>query len=198
MTAQEPEILIFEGERMYMPTTPDLNGKADCGFSLHTANHRGYVGVWEIIENKLYLNEVHNGFMPEKGPFFADWVSQELHVWKGNLLHYVHAGYGSTYEEDMFLSLDNGIVKCSVIESNVEKFKNRALQEVCDANSKENIRHLYGKYLDPLGSLSRLIEKSTDRKQEYVALQKDLEFDIKQRLIVLSEDPASGITLVYR
>lgn len=175
-----------------------VNGKADCGFSLHTANHRGYVGVWEIVESKLYLNEVHNGFMPEKGHFFADWVSQELHVWKGNLLHYVHSGYGLTYEEDIFLSIDNGILKHTVIESNVEKFKDRALQEVRDASSKENIRHLYEAYLDPHGSLSRLIEKSTDRKQEYAALQKDLEFDIKQRLIVLSEDPNSGIKLVYK
>jgi len=198
MTAQEPEILIFEGERMYMPTNPDLNGKADCGFGLSTANYRGYIGAWEIVDSKLYLNEVKNGFMKEKGPCFADWVSQELHVWKGNLLRYIHAGYGSTYEEDMFLSIENGILKCTVIESNVEKFKASALQEVRDASSKDNIRYLYGEYLDPQGSLSRLIERSTDRKQEYTDLQKDLEFDIKQRLLVLAEDPNSGISLVYK
>lgn len=197
MTAQDPEILIFEGERLYMPTLIDLNGTADCGFPSHTANNRGYVGIWEIVDSKLYLNEVENGRMKEKGSLFADWVSQELHVWKGNLLRYMHAGWGSIYEEDMFLSIDNGILKCAVIENNVEKFKAKALQEVRDA-PKDNIRYLYEQYLDPRGPLSRLIEKSTTRKQEYADLQKDLEFDIKQRLLILAEDPANGIKLQYK
>jgi hypothetical protein len=198
MTAQQAEILIIDGERMYMTSNPSLNGKAEGCMSFCTGNYRGYIGIWEIVDNKLYLNGVEEGFMKEKGPIFADWVSEELHVWKGNLLQYIHAGYSSMYEEDMFLSINSGILKHTVIESNVEKFKTRALQEVRDADSKQRIQYLYGEYLDPRGNLSRLIEKSTDRKQEYAALQNDIEFDIKQRLLVLAEDPNSGIKLVYK
>jgi hypothetical protein len=198
MTAQEPEVLIFDGERLDMTSNPSLNGKAEAGWSMKTSNYRGYVGVWEIVDNKLYLNKVDGGFMKEKGPFFADWVSQELHVWKGNELSYVHAGYGSMYEEDMFFDIEYGILKGTRTESNVEKFKDLAVHEVRDASSKTRMQYLYGLYLDPKGSLSRLIDKSTERKQEYTSLQKDLEFDFKQRLVALAEDPASGISLVYK
>jgi len=198
MTAQQPEIIIIDGEELEMTSNPSLHDKAEAGWSMDTSNYRGYVGEWEIVDNNLYLNRVVGGVMKGKGPFFADWVSQELHVWKGNLLHYVHAGYGSVYEEDMFLSIDNGILKCTVTESNVEKFKEQVFKEVRDAYSKENIAYLYRNYLAPNGELSRLIEKSKERKQEYIDFQKDLEFDVKQRLIVLSEDPSSGISLVYK
>ncbi|MCK9567858.1 hypothetical protein M0R72_02760 [Candidatus Pacearchaeota archaeon] len=198
MTAQQPEILIIDGEELEMVSNPSLHDKAEAGWSTKTSNYRGYVGEWEIVDNKLYLNRVVGGVMKGKGPFFADWVSQELHVWKGNLLNYVHAGYGSMYEEDMFLSINGGLLKSTVIESNVEKFKAQALREVQEANSKQRIQYLYGTYLDPRGSLSRLIEKSTDRKKEYTDLKNDLEFDFKQRLIILSEDPNSGIKLVYK
>jgi hypothetical protein len=198
MTAQEPEILIYEDEKLDMISNPSLNGKANPSHPFHTANYRGYVGEWEIVDNKLYLNRVVGGVMKGKGPFFADWVSQELHVWKGHELHYVHAGYGSMYEEDMFFDIDCGILKSTRIESNVEKFKELAAKEVREATSKIRMQYLYGAYLDPKGSLSRLISKSTERKQEYVSLQKDLEFDFKQRLTILAEDPASGISLVYK
>jgi hypothetical protein len=199
MTAQEPEILIYEGDRLEMISNPSLNEKAEAGWSMKTSNYRGYVGVWEIRDDKLYLNEVNGGFMRERGPFFADWVSQELHVWRGNLLHYVHAGYGSMYEEDAFFGIENGILKGIRSESNIEKFAERAGEEVRTANSKVRIQYLYGKYLDPKGDLSRLIEKSKNSKREfYASLQKDLEFDFKQKLIALSEDPNSGISLVYK
>ena len=198
MTAQETEILIFNGEQLDMTSNPDLNDNAEPSHPFHTANYRGYVGVWEIVDNKLYLNKVNGGFMRDKGPFFAEWVSQELHVWKGNLLNYVHTGYGSMYENDMFFDIDHGILKGTRVECNVEKFKDQAVKEIREASSKQRIQYLYGEYLDPRGSLSRLVEKSTDRKQEYTNFQKDLEFDFKQRLTILAEDPNSGISLKYK
>lgn len=199
MTAQQPEILILEGEELDMISNPSLNGKAERGFGLSTGTYRGYVGVWEIKDDKLYLNEVRGAFMAEKGPFFADWVSQELHVWRGNLLNYVHAGYGSMYEEDAFFGIENGILKGIRSESNIEKFADNASQEIRLADSKLRIQYLYGLYLDPKGELSRLIEKSKNSKREYyISLQKDLEFDFKQKLIALSEDPNSGVSLVYK
>jgi hypothetical protein len=198
MTAQETEILIFDDEQFDMTSNPSLNGKAEAGFSGRTSNYRGYVGVWEVKDNKLYLNEVRGGFMMEKGPFLADWVSQELHVWKGLLLHYVHAGYGSMYEEDMFFDIEYGILKGTRTESNVEKFKELVVQEVREASNKTRMQYLYSLYLDPHGELSRLIARSIERKQEYANLQQDLEFDFKQRLMALAEDPASGISLVYK
>lgn len=199
MTAQTPEILIYEGEELNMTSNPSLNDMADRGWGLSTGNYRGYVGVWEIKDNKLYLNEVRGGFKKEELPAFADWISEELHAWKGNMLHYVHAGYGSMYEEDVFFKIESGILNGIRSENNIDKFCDLASESVRSADTKQRIQYLYGAYLDPRGELARLIDKSKgDKRDRYVALKNDLEFDFKQRLIAMAEDPNSGITLVYK
>jgi hypothetical protein len=198
MTAQTPEVLIMNGQEFMMISTPDLNGKATYGFCLSTGNYRGYVGVWEIKDSKLYLNQMKHGQMLEDGPIFADWVSQELIVWKGNMLAYIHAGFDSVFEEEMSLDIKQGILKNRMEKSNIERYKSNAFKEINEADSKQRLQYLYRCYLDPNGDLSRLIAKSTNRKQEYIDFQKSLEFDFKQRLIILSEDPNSGITLRYK
>jgi hypothetical protein len=200
MTAQEPEILIFNGKKMMMTTNPSIDENVvpkPFGLGLRTSNYRGYIGTWEIKDGKLYLNDVEGGYMKEK-PIFADWVSHELRVWNGNLLRYVHAGYGSMYEEDIIFEVENGVVQNIRTKNNVEEYKKQAIQEVQDSSNKTNISFLYSIYLDPNGELSRLIGKSTDRREEYIALQKELEVEFQKRLQELAQDPESGIKLVYR
>lgn len=220
MTAQEPEILIFNGKKMMMTTNPSIDEKVipkPFGLGLKTSNYRGYIGTWEIKDGKLYLNDVEGGYMKEK-PIFADWVSHPLHVWGGNLLRYVHAGYGSMYEQDIIFEIENGVVQNIRTESNVEKFKEQAIQEVQNSSNKTNISFLYSIYLAPNGELSRLIEKLTEqehalgeqagsvyerrdiklKKQDYINLQKELEMEFQKRLQELAKDPNSGISLVYK
>jgi len=60
--------------------------------------------------------------------------------------------------------------------------------------------YLYGIYLDPRGgsfSLQQVIDKSTTRKDWYIALQQELEMEFKKKLVELAKDPESGVTLVY-
>jgi hypothetical protein len=88
-----------------------------------TALWRGYVGQWEISENRLYLvgleGKLRKGdtkasletFFPGSPKrVLADWYSGEIRVPQGKLLDYVHGGYASTYEVDLFLSIKNGVV----------------------------------------------------------------------------------------
>ena len=44
-------------------------------------------------------------------PVFAEWVSGTIRVPMGKMLIYVHMGYQSVYQKDMFLSFTNGILK---------------------------------------------------------------------------------------
>jgi hypothetical protein len=43
-------------------------------------------------------------------PVLADWFSGVLRVPKGERLQYVHMGYGSVYEQELHIKIDNGVV----------------------------------------------------------------------------------------
>jgi len=124
MTTQYSEILKYNGEYVAMPSEP-LNvylKKKEIEFVLSsTACWRGYKGKWEIENEKLFLNELEayiegykvvgiNYLFPEKQRVFADWFSGEVRIVKGELLKYVHMGYQSIYEKDIFLEFKNGIL----------------------------------------------------------------------------------------
>lgn len=127
MTAQISERLLVEGEQVALLTEP-LNeyftqGGHNPGFqSTSTALWRGYVGSWEIVADRLYLiglsgvlasgedasmESVFPGF-PDR--VFAHWFSGSLRIPKGKLLKYVHMGYSSTYEKDMYLRIRKGVL----------------------------------------------------------------------------------------
>ncbi len=135
MTAQVSETLIYNGKQLMMFTTPlDLYLKANrlSFVSPHTACWRGYEGTWEIkgseSNERLYLvalrayrsyedisglEDIFPGF-PDG--VFAHWFSGQIRLPQGNLLKYIHGGYASTYEYDLFLEIRKGIVmnkRCS-------------------------------------------------------------------------------------
>lgn len=128
MTAQIPEQLRYNGENHSMFTNP-LDGlfavegnspqfKVQC-----TALRRGYIGQWEIIDDRLYLTglqgtlesgdeaSVTTIFPGFPGSVFAHWYSGTIIIPQGELLEYVHVGYASTYEKDLLLELERGVVK---------------------------------------------------------------------------------------
>lgn len=135
MTAQISERLIFEGQQVALLSNPLSDyfalGGRDPGFqSTSTALWRGYVGTWEVTDDRLYLvalqgllksgaeanlASVFPGF---EDRVFAHWFSGRLRIPQGKRLAYVHMGYGSTYERDVFLSLEDGVVVAQEVRIN--------------------------------------------------------------------------------
>ena len=135
MTAQISEQVIFEGQKVALLSNPlsDYFNLGGCnpGFqSTSTALWRGYVGTWEILNDRLYLvaligtlksgdkADLESVFPGFSDRVFAHWFSGTLRIPQGKRLEYVHMGYGSTYERDVLLSLQNGVVVKQEIRNN--------------------------------------------------------------------------------
>jgi len=135
MTAQIAESLLFEGRTVSMCTEPLndyflLSGKHPLFESNSSAVWRGYIGSWEIKDLRLYLvglegvledgTDVTLGTLftdfPER--VFAHWYSGTIRIPQGKQLQYVHMGYSSTFERDLFLEVDQGIVTSTRIRHN--------------------------------------------------------------------------------
>ncbi len=125
MTAQASEVLEHNGVSLSLCSNPLSSYLDQRNFEFQvvsTACWRGYIGYWSITENKLYLNNIEgylkNGekvslktiFPNHTGKVFADWYSGELRCPQGKLIDYVHGGYASTYEKDLFITIKDGIV----------------------------------------------------------------------------------------
>ncbi len=130
MTAQFSEQLHYKGEELSLCSEP-------LGYYLKTVRQdfeleapstalwRGYVGTWNIENKHLYLVkllgykatpagtvEIDLGDLFPDFPdgVFAHWYTGELRCPMGGLLEYVHGGYASTYEKDLFLRFEKGIL----------------------------------------------------------------------------------------
>jgi hypothetical protein len=137
MTAQISERLIFEGQEVALLSNPlndyfALGGSNPEFQSTSTALWRGYVGTWEILNDRLYLVELsgtlksgddatlESVFPGFKDRVFAHWFSGRLRIPQGKRLEYVHMGYASTYERDVLLTLQNGVVLTKEVRFNGE------------------------------------------------------------------------------
>lgn len=130
MTAQFHEKLILEGKATSMAFCPpiptdhpdiavlnDDEMRADIAagrtnsFIYSTACWRQYIGTWELKAGRLYLTHVEGRFrLTCAEPIFADWVTAILRIPDGELLRYVHMGFGSVYEFETHLKIEQGIV----------------------------------------------------------------------------------------
>ena len=128
MTAQVSERLIYGGKEIRLFSNPLSLYLKQSGISFespHTANWRGYVGTWEIIEtlgvDRLYLvglsaHKTHEEIVgladifPGYDKVFAHWFTGELRCPQGELLNYVHGGYASTYEYDLLMNFKQGVL----------------------------------------------------------------------------------------
>lgn len=135
MTAQMPEKIVYQGANLELCTEPLEDYFAKGGIrpalkSSTTALWRRYVGSWEIVDDLLYLTHLDGrlvdgtkitvsmifpGF-PEK--VFAQWFSGTLRIPQGELLDYVHMGYGSTYDWDLLLEVQCGVVVSKSVRFN--------------------------------------------------------------------------------
>lgn len=125
MTAQTTEILIYKDKKYGMATEPlepyirknNIKFNTSCVLS---CCWRGYVGTWSIEGNRLYLiglDTDDNGkkvgleyLFPRHEKVFADWFTGILRVPYGKLLEYVHQGYASLYEKELFLEISKGVL----------------------------------------------------------------------------------------
>lgn len=125
-TAQIPDALIYQGEEHFLFSNPLESywnkDRPRPPFQMwHTANYRGYKATWEIDGDTLYLKNLKakvDGkyvgmeylFPQAKGRVPAAWFSGTLRVPQGKQLYYVHMGYESVYERELFLTIDKGKV----------------------------------------------------------------------------------------
>jgi len=136
MTAQIGERLCYDGRDLSMCSQPlsdyfTLAGARPAfDTRICTALWRGYVGTWEIRDGHLYLiglsGTLKDGTQanlatvfpdfPER--VFAHWYSGQLRVPQGKQLEYVHMGYASTYEEDLLIEIEKGVVVSTEIRRN--------------------------------------------------------------------------------
>jgi hypothetical protein len=127
MTAQAPEVLLLDGRRCAMCTNPledyfKLTGIRSPFSCTCSAVRRGYIGIWDVRDQRLYLlglqgstfkgAELNLGsFFPgHPGRVFAYWYSGTVRLPEGRRLKYAHGGYASIYERDRLLRFDKGVL----------------------------------------------------------------------------------------
>ena len=137
MTAQFGEGIIYQGKEYSMCSEPLNSYFITAGIELNFADNcsalwRGYVGSWEVIDNRLYLRAISASLndgsevtleslfpgFPDR--VFAHWYSGILRIPDGRLLNYIHMGYASEYEKDILIEVENGVVIETPIQENVK------------------------------------------------------------------------------
>jgi hypothetical protein len=130
MTAQIHEVLFIDGAKLSMAFCPPLptshpriladdpeavarrSSKSSILFS--TACWRGYRGTWKIEDGRLFLTQLEGRYrLDGSEPLLADWFTGVLRVPRGDQLHYVHMGFGSVFEMEIHIKIENGIVAAS-------------------------------------------------------------------------------------
>lgn len=144
-TAQFPDHLSYEGEGHAMFSTPlegyfsDTLPRPAWLVPTSTACWRGYVASWEIKDDRLFLLKVVRRDGPGAGeekdviarlfpkgqpPIEATWFSGAIRIPQGKQLRYVHMGFGSIYERDLFLTFDHGkLTGRNVVRNDPSTFK---------------------------------------------------------------------------
>ena len=146
-TGQQPDILIYKGKSYDLfanpledcfkgpRSRPSFQVKPNV---ISTGNWRGYVATWTIEDGFLYLLKIDAWICRDwddkrckkvdlknffggryiKGRVRADWFSGDLRMPDGELLQYVHMGYGSVYERELFFAVELGkVVKESLVDN---------------------------------------------------------------------------------
>ena len=137
MTAQVHENLILDGEETTMAFCPPLPKndprlvrltKAEIEQEEHpliifsTACWRNYIATWEIKEDIFYFVDITGLYRLESNePILADWFSGVLRIPRGELLQYVHMGFGSVYEQELHIKINKGRVTSTRLFSNQDQ-----------------------------------------------------------------------------
>jgi len=72
------------------------------------------VGTWEIRDGRFYLVALRGRYrLTPGGPLWADWFTGVIRIPRGELLQYVHMGFGSVYEQELHIKVEHGVVVAS-------------------------------------------------------------------------------------
>lgn len=133
MTDQVREILVYEGWETSLECCPHIpfnderikrleNSKIEDpgGIIFSTACWREYIGTWEIKDGRFYLINIIGKYKIIDGsPIHADWFSGEVIVPRGDLLDFnIALGFKLTYEQELHLTIEQGIVTQSRLVDN--------------------------------------------------------------------------------
>lgn len=147
MTAQRGERLIYKGEQRFMFANPLedyflINEKRPNFLVESTDLWRGYMGTWEVRDNKLFLNKleglledqseisIKTVFPNQSESVFASWVTNKLRVPDGERLKYVHLAYASMFERDLILEIKNGyLISTEVIVNEMPKIIKKSFKD---------------------------------------------------------------------
>ena len=127
MTAQFTEVLHYKGEQLSLRTHPLTAYFSQMGIfpelqDKSTACWRRYVGHWEILHDRLYLVDISATYSDGRevtidslfpgfeDRVFAHWYSGVLTIPQGKMTKYVHMGYMSSYERELFIAMESGVV----------------------------------------------------------------------------------------
>ena len=150
-TAQYPDKIIYKGKEYALHTNPmeqyfEKNPeKKPGGGVISSALWRGYVATFEITDGLLYLKDLEieipnpkkkhdyifasviKKVVPSGKKLKIDWFSGFLVLPEGEVVNYVHMGYGSSYERYTLISIKNGVFKSerSFTYKEYEKFKDK-------------------------------------------------------------------------
>jgi len=138
-TGQIPDYLILGNDTIAIFSNPleqyfEKTGKRElidfsgCG---STACWRGYIAIWVIKNDSLFLNRITSCWQDcpnskdanlkvmfgEEIPF-ANWVNGNLIAPKGKRLRYIHMGYASIFEKEQIFKIKNGKVKVVKVKAN--------------------------------------------------------------------------------
>ncbi|MBN2472894.1 MAG: hypothetical protein JXN59_19385 [Anaerolineae bacterium] len=143
MTAQIHEGLILDGEQTSMAFCPPLPEGHPRLIELDdyetrdgspiilssTACWRRYQANWEVKNGAFYLVGIQGRYRLEGDePLLADWFSGVLRIPRGEMLQYVHMGFGSVYEEEVHIKIRKGrVVKRRIIDNRGKDFNAREL-----------------------------------------------------------------------
>lgn len=126
-TAQQPDVIVMDGKTYPLTANPleayfeKYPDRRPSGTVTSTANWRGYVAHFAVVERRLMVTDVlasspqgERSAMKEVfkagGPVHADWVRGHLTVPDGKLVNYVHMGYASEYDRYIVLRVEGGVV----------------------------------------------------------------------------------------
>ncbi len=132
-TAQQSDLIVMDGGTAQLHSNP-LQSEIESGrvtipepTVLSSANWRGYVATWAVRGDRLILKgiriemsapknsgkmseivEVLDRVFPGQTEVVATWYTGLLVIPSGELVNYVHMGYGSTYERYTLLHVKDG------------------------------------------------------------------------------------------
>ncbi|MFO8234638.1 MAG: hypothetical protein R6U04_04425, partial [Bacteroidales bacterium] len=105
---------------------------------INTSCWSGYIADWTIIENEIYLTNIFSlnysndsiksdlktvfGAEYENGKVKATWISEQLVIPKGKLIHYLDKAY-QFYESELALNFKNGKLVEKKVYDNTKSYK---------------------------------------------------------------------------